>query len=217
MKTLDFNSLSRFAKRNFFWMALILVSCLKAQDPSFKIAQTLIDPAFQNKVFWVKASGSPEKMVEWTYYFYDPSTSNNARLVKVVDGKVDRFQPGDFKSKVTESLTFDPTANKVSAEQALLQVRTFAQQKQLNYDSVKMQLRRFSTNVSPTWQAELYQNSGFVARMHLNDVDGTVVTYRTTREGAEQVNGFFKDVEKTFLNIGGELEEFFTGERSVDQ
>lgn len=192
-------------------------SCTQAQNDSYKLAQSAIDPKYQNQVFWIKATGSPAQLNEWTYYFYDPTIHSKARLVKIVNGRVDRVQPAEFKSTANESLVFDPTLNKVSAEQALLKTKAYSNEKQIQYDTVKMQLRRPSSGAAPVWRIELYQGSRYAGTVRLNESDGSVVNYQPTQPKTSGVDGFARDVESTFRGVGADLEEFFTGERTVDK
>lgn len=201
-------------------LLFLCTSCSQAQNNSYKLAQSTIDPKYQDQVFWIKASGAPDQITEWSYYFYDPSTSSKARLVKIVAGRIDRVQPVEFNNTPNESLVFDPKLNKVSAELALQKARAYANDKQIKYDAVKMQLRRPSSGAAPVWHVGLYQGSRFAGTALLNDSDGSVVSYQPTpsdSSGSSSVGGFAHDVESTFRGIGGDLQEFFTGERTVDK
>jgi hypothetical protein len=59
----------------------------------------------------------------------------------------------------------------------------------------------------------------------VNALDDTVADYTpptTDKNGSasssdDDSKGFFNKVQKTFLGIGGDLQEFFTGERTVDK
>ena len=188
-----------------------------AGEDSFKLAQSVMDPAYQNKLVWIKVSGPVEKVNDRIYYFFDPSTPNNIKVVGILNGRINKVQPGEFKGKASESYIFNPELNKVNESIALQKVADYAKKNQIDYDRVAMELRRFSTNISPTWKAVIYRGSKKVALLGLNDIDGEVVSTENPKESSSGAKGFFQDVEKTFKGIGGDLEEFFTNERTVDQ
>ncbi|MES2308510.1 MAG: hypothetical protein V4507_06575 [Verrucomicrobiota bacterium] len=184
---------------------------------NFKIAQKAVDPAYQNKLFWIKAEGPVSSLNRWAFYFYDPTSTKDAKMVIVVNGRLDEVKSKEFKPKSNDSFIFDPSQSKVSTEQALQRASEYASQHGKSFDSVKMELRRFSSNVMPTWQIRLYANSHYVGVLNLNDVDGTVVSYSSEKPASGKANDFFHDVETTFKGIGADLEEFFTGDRTVDK
>lgn len=198
----------------------LCISCTQADNSNYKTAQSAIDPKYQDQVFWIKAAGTPDQLNDWTYYFYDPNAPSRARLVRVLNGRIDRVQAADFKSPASDTLVFNPSLNKVSADQALRKARVYATDKQITYNNVKMQLRRPSSGAAPVWNIELYQDSRFAGTVRLNDSDGTVVNYQPTRpvsSASGTANSFAHDVESTFRGVGADLEEFFTGERTVDK
>lgn len=211
--------------RNMTWLRrglvvgtlLFLTSCGSGQTTSYKLAQSAVPTKYQDQVFWVKASGTPDKLNRWSYYFYDPSTVHKARIVTVVDGQIQSNQPADFKTSASETLVFDPALNKVSADQALNRAKAYASDKQLKFSTVKMELRRPSSGQPPAWRISLYMDERFSGTLYLNDTDGAVVNYRSNQPKETGGEGFANDVKNTFLGIGGDLEEFFTGERTVDQ
>jgi len=186
-----------------------------AKTTSFDTASAVIDSKYKHQVLWVKGSGTATTITQWTYYFYDPSAPSSVRTVRVVNDKIDSVQPGEFKSKPTESLTFDPDKAGVSSESALSRTRVYAEQNHIAYDTVKMQLRRNSAGEAPAWRVMMYQGSDYAGTLYLKETDGSVASYQPRKSSGG--NGFFNDVKDTFLGIGGDLENFFTGERTVDQ
>lgn len=186
-------------------------------DTPYATAQSVIDAKHRSEVFWIKGIGTPEKITTWTYYFYDPSVAGKTRMVTVVDGKIDRVQPGEFKTAPTEALFFDPKST-ATGDAALAAVKTHAEKAKITCDKVKLQLRRNATGEPPAWRAELYQGDRFAGTVYLKE-NGSVARYDPDKPAAQPASAdkFFKDVETTFKGIGGDLEQFFTGERTVDQ
>jgi hypothetical protein len=133
-------------------------------------------------------------------------------------------------------LTFDPS--RLTPEgPALAATQAFAARKNLTYDAVRALLKQTSVNRPFRWRIELMnenQSRGFV---YINALDSSVASYApagspetttattttttTTTErhdsDGSDPNDFGESVKRTFLGIGGDLQEFFTGERTVDK
>ncbi len=194
-----------------------LVGCADAPQGPLAQAQALMDPAYRSKVFWIKGAGPREKINEWTYYFYDPTAAGNARMVRIVDDKVEIFQPANFGSPARESSTFNPFFVKVSVQKALSTAAAYANEQKISYDHVRVQLRRPSSDQAPSWRVELLENAHNLGTVYISPENGQLVYFNSTRSSPDSAAGFFNDVKRTFLGIGGDLEQFFTGERTVDQ
>jgi hypothetical protein len=193
-----------------------LSMALQAADP-YAVAQSAIDAKYRDQVFWIKGTGTPDGFTATTYYFYDPAAAGKAKMVRVVDGKIDKAGPAEFKIAPKESLVFDPKSAPDGGA-ALAAARKHAENAKITYDNVKAELRRSASGEPPAWRVSLYQGGRFAGTVYLKP-DNTVLKYEasppaSTAAGADK---FFKDVEGTFKGIGGDLEEFFTGERTVDR
>ena len=193
----------------------LILSNVFGTTSAFDTAGSVIDSKYKSQVLWVKGSGTATAITQWTYYFYDPTSSSSVRTVRVVNGKIDSVQPGEFKSKPTESLVFNPAKTAVSTETALSRTRAYAEQNHITYDAVKVQLRRNTVGEAPAWRVMMFHGDEYKGTLYLKETDGSVVSYQPRKSGSG--NGFFNDVKDTFLGIGGDLENFFTGERTVDQ
>jgi len=96
------------------------------------------------------------------------------------------------------------------------------------YDNVRALLRMTTTGQDFRWRVQLLDgatNKGFV---FVNASNGTFAMYSppgtVAARGGTSTGGAVgdahraaNDVKNTFLGIGGDLQEFFTGERTVDQ
>jgi hypothetical protein len=118
----------------------------------------------------------------------------------------------------------------VSGEGAALgDTQNYAQQHALAYDGVRALLRLTADRQTLRWRVELLsgaENKGFV---FTNASDGTFALYAppgSQPAGSAAGTGggvvgdakrLGNDVKGTFLGIGGDLQQFFTGERTVDQ
>ena len=111
---------------------------------------------------------------------------------------------------------------------ALAAAQNYAAQHALAYDHVRALLRSTTANQDFRWRVQLLDGSANKGFVFVNAMDGTFAMYAPpgsvpTREGtstggvAGDVKRAANDVKDTFLGIGGDLQEFFTGERTVDQ
>ena len=86
-------------------------------------------------------------------------------------------------------------------------------------------LKQTSANKPFRWRVELLNSGKSKGYVYVNALDDTVAYYAGPSSGKSSssgssdnsAEGFAHDVKHTFLGIGGDLEEFFTGERTVDK
>lgn len=191
------------------------------QSPSVtQQAQSLIDARYRGEVLFVRGKGTPGAVTNWTYFFYDPTAPNNFREVRIVDGKVDLFQPADLHRSAVSDLVFDPALNPVPVEAALKTARDYAAKNQITYDQTRVLLRRPAAGQPPAWRVELLQDGHARGVVATDSPGASFVRYDaagTSGDGPHTAAEFGDDVKNTFLGIGGDLEQFFTGKRTVDQ
>jgi hypothetical protein len=203
----------------FGWLALNLFGSSSSDQNTYSIARKVIPEPYQTHVISVYGKGTPSELRTWYITFYDPDTELNARVVVIEKDKIQRFHPAEGKSKYRDAMSFDPSLNKFSAEGALSVARDYAQKNQISYDHVNLLLRRPDEGKAPIWRVQLIQGDTSRGSVYLNS-DGTFSHYESSLKESSKdsgAQGFFKDVERTFKGVGGDLEEFFTGERSVDK
>jgi hypothetical protein len=214
-----------------FCAALLVAGEARAQDTSsvnsaFQIARSSVSPGLQTKVVSVYGIGTPAVIEKWYIIFYDPSVPSHGRAVQVENGKI--LKSYDAQGGVTYSskLTFDPS--RITSEQpALNAAQNYAAKHNIAYDGVRALLKQTSLSKPFRWRIELMDaghNRGFVM---VNAVDDSVATYVApapphetgsgTGSAATDAQDFGNDVKNTFLGIGGDLQQFFTGERTVDR
>jgi hypothetical protein len=98
----------------------------------------------------------------------------------------------------------------------------------LAYDHVRALLRITTKDQAFRWRVQLLNGSASKGFVFVNASDGTFATYAPpgsipskggtgTGGVAGDAHRAANDVKNTFLGIGGDLQEFFTGERTVDQ
>lgn len=202
--------------------ALITVS---SANNAVAIAKDGVEPNLRGRIVSVYGVGSPAAIQTWWVIFYDPAVSSHGYAVKVANGQITRAYEARGGIVYEDTLTFAPS--QVTGEgPALAAAQNYAMQHALAYDHVRALLRITTTNQAFRWRVQLLDgsvNKGFV---FINASDGTFAMYAPpgsvpSGNGTGGVLGDAQraanDVKDTFLGIGGDLQEFFTGERTVDQ
>jgi hypothetical protein len=215
--------------------AVFLSGAAAAQDAStvnaaFHIARTAVSPALQNKVVSLYGLGTPAAIQKWYVIFYDPSVPSHGRAVLVENGAIIKSYPAEGGVTYSSRLTFDPS--RITGEEpALNAAQNYATRHNIAYDSVRALLKQTSVTRPFRWRIELMdagKGEGFVLVNAVDDSvadfdppDSAAPVHHATGTGTGSVAGdaqdFGNDVKNTFLGIGGDLQQFFTGERTVDR
>jgi len=196
-----------------------------------QVAAQSVDASLRDHVVSIYGVGTPTAINRWWIIFYDPSVTSHGRAVRVENGLVTKTYEAQGGVVYERDLTFSITH--VSGEGAALQnAQNYAAQQGIAYDGARALLRRNSTEGPLRWRVELMrgaENKGFV---FTNSANGSFAMYspagaapsaqKSATGGAAgglvtDAKHFGNDVKHTFLGIGGDLQEFFTGERTVDQ
>jgi hypothetical protein len=193
-------------------------------NDAFQTARQGVAPDLQDKVVSVYGIGTPSTIDKWYVIFYDPSVATHGRAVLVQNGKVTKSYPANGGMTYSSSLTFNPS--RITSEgPALSAAQGYAAKHDIAYDSVRALLKRTSADKPFRWRVELVESGKSKGYVYVNAIDDTVAYYEPAKSAKSSASdsasdtaaGFAKDVKHTFLGIGGDLEQFFTGERTVDQ
>jgi len=215
-----------------FCAALMISGTAWAQNAgnvseAFQTARQAMNPEIQTKVVSVYGVGTPEAIQKWYIIFYDPSVASHGRAVLVENNQIVKTYPANGGTVYSANLTFDPS--RITSEGPVLSAaQGYAAKHHIPYDSVHALLKQTSVDKPFRWRVELVQNGQSRGYVYVNALDDAVAFYSPTSTGAtgsssrssssdDGAKGFSHDVQKTFLGIGGDLEEFFTGERTVDR
>lgn len=192
-----------------------------------RIAKDGVDPSLRDHVVSVYGVGTPVAIQTWWVIFYDGSVSSHGRAVKVENGAITKTYEAKSGVVYDTQLTFAPS--QVTGEgPALAAAQNYAAQHAIVYDNVRVLLRNTTTNQAFRWRVELLNgasNKGFVfagatdGSFAMYAPPGSEPTHTSAATGgvAGDVQHAANQVKSTFLGIGGDLQEFFTGERTVDQ
>ena len=192
-------------------------------NDAFQVAKQAVSPAVQSKVVSVYGIGTPDSIQKWYIIFYDPSVTSHGRAVLVQGNQIIKTYAANGGKTYSEALTFDPS--RISSESpALGAAAAYAAKHQIAYDSVKALLHQVNSHKPFRWQIELVDVGASKGFVYVNALDDSVAAYSSPTEGkttaataSKTAAGFGNDVKSTFLGIGGDLQEFFTGERTVDK
>lgn len=207
----------------------------RAQDTgsvnqAFQIARTAVNPELQTKVVSLYGLGTPDAIQKWYIIFYDPSVASHGRAVLVQNGQIVKTYEANGGTTYSGHLAFDPS--RITSDQlALNAAENYAAKHNIAYNNVRALLKQTSVNKPFRWRIELMDSGESRGFVMVNAVDDTVADYvspnsakasggsgsHSTGSVAGDAEQFGNDVKDTFLGIGGDLQQFFTGERTVDR
>jgi hypothetical protein len=202
-------------------------TAVSSANDAFSIAKEGVDSSLRNRIVSLYGVGTLAAIQTWWVIFYDPSVPSHGRVVKVDNGQITRKYEAKGGVVYSDSLTF--AASQLTGEgPALAAAQNYAAQHSLAYDNVRALLRVTTKNQTFRWRVQLLDNSASKGFVFVNASDGTFAMYAPpgsvpSKSGtgtggvAGDVHRAANDVKDTFLGIGGDLQEFFTGERTVDQ
>jgi hypothetical protein len=205
---------------------VLFSSAVRAQDSSgvnqaFQVARQAVGPEVQNKVVSLYGLGTPDAIQKWYIIFYDPSISSHGRAVLVENNAITKTYEARGGVVYEESLSFDPS--RITSETlALAAAQAYAARHNIAYDTVRALLKQTSLHKPFCWRIEMVENGKSRGCVYIKALDDTVASYAppgSNQNGAatDKGTGFANEVKNTFLGIGGDLEEFFTGQRTVDR
>jgi hypothetical protein len=188
---------------------------------AFEIARPSVPPELQNKVVSVYGIGTPEAIEKWYIIFYDPKVATHGRAVLVENHQITKTYPANGGVIYSAALTFDPS--RITSEgPALSAAQGYAAKHSITYDTVHALLKQTAVNKPFRWRVELIEDGLSRGYVYVSALDDSVASYSKPSDkkpgsSDNSEEGFGDEVKKTFLGIGGDLEEFFTGQRTVDK
>ena len=195
-------------------------------DQAFQTARQAVKPDVQTKVVSLYGMGTPSAIQKWYIIFYDPAVASHGRAVLVENNQIAKTYAANGGVTYSAELTFDPS--RITSEgPALSAAKGYAAKHGIAYDSVHALLKQTAADKPFRWRVELIHNGRSRGYVYVNALDDAVASYAspaasrkasgssTWPDSSEE--GFGNQVKSTFLGIGGDLEEFFTGDRTVDK
>ena len=187
---------------------------------AFEVARAAVKPELQTKVVSVYGTGTTAAIDKWYIIFYDPAVASHGRAVLVENGKIAKTYVANGGVTYSKDLTFDPS--RISSEiPALDAAKGYAAKHKITYDAVHALLKEAALNKPFRWRVEMLHDGHSRGFVYVNALDDSVASYQSPsaqkKSSSSDSGGFGDDVKSTFLGIGGDLQEFFTGERTVDK
>jgi len=213
-------------------LAFVLgIGILQAEDKpltaleTLKAAKKLLGEPVGNNMLQIKSENGKLRPRYWWIRYYDPSLFLKLRSIQMVGPEMVKnivpanpFDGGDSGFIIpTEQLKFD-------SEKAISFMEKAAKESGIPLHSLNIRLEKpHSGETNPIWYFEWFDEK----RRKLGTINVSATTGKITEvvdlkiktKNIESVSkkGFDKEVEGTFLGIGADLEEFFTGKRTVDK
>jgi len=187
------------------------------EGEAYNQAKSVIDQNYREHVMSIYGKGSTESVKTWYITFYDPTSASKAKTVVVINGKIDRVHPSESRTSYDDVMSFDPLRTRISSSKALETARQYAEKNQISHDGVNMLLKRSESGKAPHWRVELLNQGTSRGYVFVEPEKGEFAKYEAPKSVDKKGEHFAKDVEQTFRGIGADLEEFFTGERTVDK
>jgi hypothetical protein len=224
--------------------ALLLVPAAARAESTvsqaFQVARNAVNRDIQTHVVSIYGTGTTDAIEKWYIIFYDPNIPSHGRAVLVSNGQIVKTYSANGGTVYRSDLTFDPS--RLTPEgPALAAAQGYAAKHELTYDSVRALLKRSDLDQPFRWRIELMNDGKSNGYVFINALDSSVASYSppgsgevatttntstttttttrrpTTDDESDDNGGFGNGVKRTFLGIGGDLQEFFTGERTVDK
>jgi hypothetical protein len=224
------------------FLASATVRAESTVNQAFQVARGAVNRDIQTHVVSIYGTGTADAIDKWYIIFYDPAIPSHGRAVLVEGGQIVKTYAANGGAVYRSDLTFDPS--RLTPEgPALAAAQGYAAKHFLTYDSVRALLKQTSLDRPFRWRIELMNDGKSKGYVFINALDSSVASYAppgsanqvaetssntttttttTTRQtdsddDGDNNGGFANDVKRTFLGIGGDLQEFFTGERTVDK
>ena len=195
-------------------------SALKA----YKTAATAVPKAVATQLVRIVGENGKLHPLEWTVTFYDPSAAMDMRVVKVSRNEVlETDEPFAIFEQTNVGTCLNLQDIRLDSKDVINAIHRLCYDNKLPLYVVDIQLtKRQSGNVTPLWICTLKnsRNNEFgkisvSARTgKILETEGIVLT-SDSRLRAEK--SFGANVRDSVLGMGADMEQFFTGKRTVDQ
>lgn len=213
-----------------FIALLFLVQGLMAADKPLSAFQTLDKAKKQlgdSKIGLLQMETKYSKLQPryWWIRFYDPSLFLKVRAVHMIGPEMIRnIEPGNPFDGGDEAYVIPRDSLKYDSDYCIKFMEKAAKENHIPLHSLNITLEKpHEGETNPVWTFEwLDENEGNLGTLKVSASTGRITEVVGLKIKARNIGGvsktkFSEDVEETFLGIGGDLEEFFTGKRSVDR
>jgi len=213
------------------FLIVLGIGILRAEEkpPSafetLKAAKKLLGEKVGDNVLQMKCENAMLRPRLWWIRYYDDSLFLKVRSVQMVGPEMTKnIAPGNLFDGGDSNYIMLKEQLKVDSEKCISFVEKAAKQSEIPLHSLNIRLEKpHGGETSPIWHFVWFDEAG----RKLGSIDISAVTGKITAvenlklktKNIENVStkSFPKNVEDTFLGIGADLEEFFTGKRTVNK
>jgi len=202
---------------------------------AMKLAMATLPPENQAKLTEVVGLDGYPAPKTWTITFFDPAARAGMRVVTVENGRIrSQKQPSQGYTGAGEPPVLNVAKLNVDSGAAFAVANQKATE---GFFGLHYRLRPGTNGTIPVWDLELLgRNGGVVGVMQVSADNASLLSakYMSEENGpaestvaSNEEDGFVdrasrtmqktgKDFKNSLFFVGGELEEFFTGERTID-
>ena len=188
--------------------------------------------ALLNRVIEVKGRSGDPQPAAWVIILDDQLARGGVREIEVSEGHiVSERTPVKAYSGSATGLTMNLQKLNLDSEGAFAIAEEEARNAKIGFDAVDYNLRCDDAETAPTWVLQLLDSQQrSVGSITIAADSGSVVSKELTgsdsegkrmdREDGGVKGGFHKfkhTMDRTFRRAGGDLQEFFTGKRTIDR
>lgn len=161
----------------------------------------------------------------WWIRFFDQSVFLKIRAVYMIGPEMVRnVEPGNFFDGGDQRYVIHPDELKYDSEKCLVFVEKCAKESGIPLHSLDILLEKpHEGETSPIWTFDWFdEKRSHLGMMKVSATTGKVVEIVDLKIKSPRYEGVSRksaagSVEDTFLGIGADMEEFFTGKRTVDK
>ncbi|MDZ4815297.1 MAG: hypothetical protein SGI71_03415 [Verrucomicrobiota bacterium] len=185
-------------------------------------AQKNVRPDLVNHVIEVRGSNGNPNPRKWEVVFFDPKISGKKLVIEVNNNQMTKERrPSDLLKDLSVNNVIEVNRLKVDSDGAFKIAQKVAQEEnklmiaRAHYVLRKLEPKKGS---SAAWFIKVYDSQGHdLGELVISAYTGKILRTKKLYHDGERAKNFGEKVEETFLGIGGELEETFTGKRTVDK
>jgi len=185
-----------------------------------QVQKSLPDLASKS-VLGVQVSESNGKQV-WELQYQDSNFKGDRRAITFFAGKIDSDKARTLKSVPASSEPLSQQDLQSSLAPLRAKANSLAAEAKVTPSTIRYVLCH-RPNTAATWRILIFDNKQkYLGRLEVDAATDTLISsvwgkdLSTSAEARSDFEQFGNDVESTFKGIGGDLEQFFTGKRTID-
>ncbi|MBI4028381.1 MAG: hypothetical protein HY360_25575 [Verrucomicrobia bacterium] len=192
---------------------------------ALKIARQQLGDRIGANLLSIESENGKLRPRYWWLRFYDDQVFLRLRAVQMIGAEMVRnVEPGNPFDGGSSKCIILPDSLKYDSEKCIAFMEKAASENNIPLHSLNMKLYKpYPGESNPLWFFEWFDDKlDSLGSITISATSGKVteivdLKIKTNRLRPVAKRSASQEMEDTFLGIGGELEEFFTGKRTVDQ